>query len=87
MSGKVKGALRAGGREGACGVNAPRSTVSSHLSQLAPSPAFPLPPAAAAGGRGKKAAGTGKKAVSRSAKAGLQFPVGIRRAVGRGGRD
>ena len=30
----------------------------------------------AAGGRGKKAAGTGKKAVSRSAKAGLQFPVG-----------
>ena len=35
-------------------------------------PPHPIPPAA--GGRGKKAAGT--KAVSRSAKAGLQFPVG-----------
>ena len=34
-------------------------------------PSLPTPPT---GGRGKKAAGT--KAVSRSAKAGLQFPVG-----------
>ncbi len=37
-----------------------------------PSPSLPLP---LAGGRGKKAA-SGKKAVSRSSKAGLQFPVG-----------
>jgi len=36
----------------------------------------PLLHSCAAGGRGKKAAGTGKKAISRSAKAGLQFPVG-----------
>jgi histone H2A len=42
---------------------------------LHPNPARPLPlPSLCAGGRGKKAAGT--KAVSRSAKAGLQFPVG-----------
>ena len=38
-----------------------------------PSP-LPPPPPQPAGGRGKKA--SGKKATSRSAKAGLQFPVG-----------
>ena len=38
----------------------------------APAPAPPLPPT---GGRGKKAS-SGKKSTTRSAKAGLQFPVG-----------
>lgn len=38
--------------------------------------ALSCPASLPAGGRGKKAASSGKKAVSRSAKAGLQFPVG-----------
>ena len=40
-----------------------------------PPPAAPFPPLLPTGGRGKKAS-SGKKSVSRSAKAGLQFPVG-----------
>ena len=60
MSGKGKGAS-----------SLPPWTLLARFHRFAPARPF-IP----AGGRGKKAASSGKKAISRSAKAGLQFPVG-----------
>ena len=86
MSGKGKGALpfllrpclhvRASSAHARAGASRAPLPLASPLTPLSPPTALPRPfPLPSAGGRGKKAS-SGKKATSRSAKAGLQFPVG-----------